>query len=198
MIKQCAYCGKEFDAGQTVRKYCSEQCSYIARLDRKKENYQRRKQGQNWQQSVIKQCPVCNKTFEVSQRQKTRIYCSSECKRKSSENTSTEHSQKKQCKLCGKEFIASNKNQMYCSVSCKSKNAVLKNNGVKKKKGMQQQHCKKHNCLYSPSNWDENGCDYCYLTGEARGCDIKNCTRYVKATQKERDRLRHKVLQRGF
>lgn len=144
---------------------------------------------------MIKQCPVCGKTFEVSQKQKTKIYCSTECKMK---NSNTGHSQKRQCKSCGKEFFTSNKNKMYCSTECKNKNAMLKNNGVKKKKGMQQQHCKKHNCLYSPPNWDENGCDYCYLTGEARGCDIKNCTRYVKATQKERDILRNKLFRRGF
>ena len=58
--------------------------------------------------------------------------------------------------------------------------------------------CKRKDCLYSPPRTHKNGCDYMYLTGEARGCDIKNCTRYVKATQKEQDKLRKKFCGEDF
>ena len=116
-----------------------------------------------------------------------------------SENTSSYKNQiVKQCKMCGRVFTTSRDSQLYCNAFCKQEYAKRYHRENKPKAGQSTQHCKKHDCLYSPPERIFNGCDYCYLTGEKRGCDIKNCTRYVKATQKERDKLRHKILWRGF
>lgn len=150
---------------------------------------------------MIKQCVVCGNLFKaVHGRQ---IYCSEQCRsvvirQKYQEKQTDKNQIVKQCKMCGKVFTTSRDSQLYCNAFCKQEYAKRYHRENKPKAGRSTQHCKKHDCLYSPPERIFNGCDYCYLTGEKRDCDIEHCTRYVRATRKERDKLRSKILGRGF
>lgn len=200
MIKQCAYCGKEFDAIHKSMKYCSEQCRYVVHANKERERYQKRKQEQSHQKSIIKQCPVCGKTFETSIKASTKVYCSIECNKiKKRLEQYNRDCIEKECPICKKKFMTYSTRKICCSKQCNKEYVKIRQkNRPDKKRFASIQHCKKRDCLYSPPDCDINGCDYCYLTGNVRGCDAENCTRYVKSTQKERDKFRNKILWRGF
>lgn len=50
--------------------------------------------------------------------------------------------------------------------------------------------CKQFDCLFHPAANAKNGCDYCIITGELRGCPAgKNCKRYLKVSEKAKRKL---------
>lgn len=106
----------------------------------------------------------------------------------------------RRCAECGEEFI-SHHNSKCCSNECRSiyKKRVDKIYKQKYKKPNIQRPpatkmCKQNDCLYHSIEGDENGCDFCYLTGETRGCSILECTRYITSTVQERRRFRNSKL----
>jgi len=98
MLKECAYCGKEFN-GRSSKKYCSSECYWEslkgARLSPKK-------------------CPGCNKEFIPDR--SLRKFCSKECLLKHRrENRIVK------CKVCGKEFKRTYVGNVFCSNKCRGK-----------------------------------------------------------------------------
>lgn len=73
-IKQCSYCGKEFEHNRSNRKYCSEDCYKAVKNEKRKEYYKKSKYKSK---SKIKQCIHCGKTFEFTHANQK--YCSKEC-----------------------------------------------------------------------------------------------------------------------
>lgn len=54
--------------------------------------------------------------------------------------------------------------------------------------------CKRTDCLYYSPKVDYNGCDYCFLTGNLRGCQRgEECTKYRYATEQQRLQYRTEV-----
>jgi very-short-patch-repair endonuclease/endogenous inhibitor of DNA gyrase (YacG/DUF329 family) len=84
MIKQCEYCGNEFNARWRGAKYCSPVCGRAS---------QRRR--------VSKVCQGCGKTFEAHASRPDRLYCSRECFHRATKAEKVE----KLCPVCGKTFF---------------------------------------------------------------------------------------------
>ncbi len=50
--------------------------------------------------------------------------------------------------------------------------------------------CRRYDCLFHPPTQAKNGCDYCVITGNMRGCDPgKECNKYLKASTSAKSRL---------
>ena len=96
MIKNCLFCGKEFEAKKRTQKLCSSSCVGLY----------------NWQNMspVIKTCLSCGKEFETKNPQKK--YCSPECRTKA-------QGYYKICPVCGKQFKTNSKNRIFCSTVCR-------------------------------------------------------------------------------
>lgn len=74
MIKQCALCGREFNATVSGQKYCSKECSKEGRRIYIK-NWSRKHRGHESGPTRI--CPVCGHGFKTERNKK---YCSPECR----------------------------------------------------------------------------------------------------------------------
>lgn len=108
------------------------------------------------------------------------------------------------CKYCGKQFEAISHRQqmakMYCCLQCRTKSAYEKR--VAKKQALakapkKRKFCNRKNCLYYPPEYaqNQNHCDFCYLTGQPRGCKSgTECTKYKKSTTAEKSAFRNKIL----
>ena len=81
MIKSCAVCGKEFEAGKLFKKYCSQECAAQALKEQNQESarrcYERKREAKLKLPKRIKHCEHCGKEFEPYN--STQNFCSSEC-----------------------------------------------------------------------------------------------------------------------
>ncbi len=124
-VKQCAFCGKEFNPRGTNRKYCSAECTY-------KEYKKRRQTRMNWliENRANKTCPVCGKEFKAHNLNQK--YCSPECKHqvdikrdrvlyytRRGREVPERQSGPITCAFCGKEFEPTTYNNRFCSEQCK-------------------------------------------------------------------------------
>lgn len=47
--------------------------------------------------------------------------------------------------------------------------------------------CERKSCLYHPPDCEANGCDYCLLTGQPRGCPASTvCDKYKRVSSKRK------------
>lgn len=54
--------------------------------------------------------------------------------------------------------------------------------------------CRRTDCMYHAPPSSNNGCDYCWIKDELRGCPLGDkCTKYVFATKEKQDKARRKV-----
>lgn len=124
MIKNCLYCGKEFEFeynGGRLKKYCSNRCA------------ERKRHGVILKDDEFNDkylCKQCGKKF-ISENKKH--LCSEECTKKyilcrakelrKSENyiQPTRKIYKKICLFCGGQFETKNNNAKYCSMKCVNK-----------------------------------------------------------------------------
>lgn len=55
--------------------------------------------------------------------------------------------------------------------------------------------CSRLSCLYHAPEQDIMGCDYCYLTGQPRGCRTgSECTKYTRVSYKTKAEYRRKQI----
>lgn len=113
IVKQCAFCGKEFEPKNGIQRFCSTACYMKAR------NEKRKADRLAAVETVV--CPTCGKEFEREYKQ--RRFCSDECARLSRTKAAEEKrlnqpAKTKQCVFCGKPF-ASWGRKRYCSPECR-------------------------------------------------------------------------------
>ena len=147
------------------------------------------------QKTMIKPCVHCGKPFETSS--VLRKYCSAKC-----QDVHNNMTRIRVCPVCNKEFSSKSSLTKYCSKDC-AKKAKNQNSKLINKKRRQAEEvrfykkkCGRTSCLYHPRIEANNGCDYCYLTGNKRGCPTgKECTRYEKVTKSERQAKRERLIE---
>ena len=60
---------------------------------------------------------------------------------------------------------------------------------------MKYKKCSRLSCLYHAPEQDIMGCDYCYLTGQPRGCRTgSECTKYTRVSYKTKTEYRSKQI----
>ena len=98
MVKQCSFCGKDFEPTNNKQIYCDRKCYWEGHA----------KEARRKLRKVYKRkCKFCGTEYETTDRRK--IYCSNECKIKwHIAKIPTPHKGKKGiCAVCGKEFTVS-------------------------------------------------------------------------------------------
>lgn len=93
----------------------------------------------------------------------------------------------KACKTCGSNFTPTNPCNIYCSPSCKGKNAYYKRNygitdadlaSMKKEQDNKCYLCHSEGFLIGKNNHDERlAVDHCHTTGKVRKLLCHNCNR---------------------
>lgn len=93
----------------------------------------------------------------------------------------------KACKTCGSIFTPTNPCNVYCSPSCKGKNAYYKRNygitdadlaAMKKEQDNKCYLCRSEGFLIGKNNHDEKlAVDHCHSTGKVRKLLCHNCNR---------------------
>lgn len=120
MKKNCLICGKEFEARDDRRKYCSEECA----AEGTRIAYRKRKEAERAARKPIN-CPICGKEFKpLTGAYK---YCSKECSAIAEKRNLHEYWVRRKankeyirvCERCGKEFKAGCKTTKYCSRECR-------------------------------------------------------------------------------
>jgi endogenous inhibitor of DNA gyrase (YacG/DUF329 family) len=107
---KCQNCGKKFEVYFCRRnaKFCSLECRYKSMIGNHIKQITR----------IKKQCPLCNKIFEVKKSHKDkRKFCSLECYNK----TRMKNAEIKICPICGKKFRVKASERLirhYCSLKC--------------------------------------------------------------------------------
>ena len=116
-IKKCECCNKVFTSAKKDNKFCSKECSGIARRNR-----------------VLIPCAWCNKDVEVTESKSNgNVYCSSECKSKKisqqfkSSNNPNYKRVKTKCSGCDKEILVTpsrleKQKYIFCSNECYKNN----------------------------------------------------------------------------
>lgn len=61
-------------------------------------------------------CPVCGKTFPITNNNQK--YCSLECQKKAKNQRRKKHITYKTCPICGKQFIPNSSTHRYCTEEC--------------------------------------------------------------------------------
>ena len=94
VIKKCKYCQKEFETIDNKKEFCSMSCSttYYNKLYRSRlkegskikisktlKEYYKTHKNPSLKEKIKKDCPICNKEFEVRPCEKNKIYCSKQC-----------------------------------------------------------------------------------------------------------------------
>lgn len=60
---------------------------------------------------------------------------------------------------------------------------------------MKYKKCSRLSCLYHAPKQDIMGCDYCYLTGQPRGCPTGTaCDKYKRVSSKRKQSIRNTLL----
>lgn len=100
--KQCKRCGSGFYNPNSTAKYCSRECSALAR-----------------RRGETRSCRICGSEFYLSPAQlrargNTAKYCSLKCNGKAKSLTRTYLT----CKQCGKRFYNGHRHLQYCSREC--------------------------------------------------------------------------------
>lgn len=149
--RQCKICGRWFKPNAPVQVMCSHECRLEAERQYQRRHYQElkakregktneqrkeekvvygepiiRASGRKWTPR-IKTCPVCGKTFAVTNNKQ--IYCCREHLIKANNNFNGYRKDKtegkkndlyvKTCAICGKEFTAKRDEAKYCSDKCR-------------------------------------------------------------------------------
>lgn len=147
------------------------------------------------QKTIIKICEHCGKRFETSS--VLRKYCSAKC-----QDTHNNMARIRVCSVCNKQFSPKSSLTKYCSKDCANKAKKQKAKLINKKRRQtaevkfHKKTCGRTSCLYHPRIEADNGCDYCYLTGNKRGCPAgKECTRYEKVTKSEKQAKRERSIE---
>ena len=109
IIKNCAYCNKEFEGNNYV-KYCSLYCRNEASIEYTRE-YQKKHYTEIRKYKKI--CTICRKEFYTDSDKKE--CCSSECIKINNKNKYLESRKIKICPICNKEFQS---NKKCCSEEC--------------------------------------------------------------------------------
>lgn len=153
MLKNCALCGKEFEA-TSARKYCSKECKK-EKLRELARQYSRQRYRLKLQ---TKKCLICGKSFKGYKKNK---YCSRLCANEAKRRHSRLYWIKyhrinrkdrikiqseginiiqyiKTCRHCGKEFIATNHRICFCSEECRKKEKE-KNQEIQKRRNRLKQ-----------------------------------------------------------
>lgn len=109
----CECCGKSFKSAKKTNKYCSRECSGLAKRKR-----------------VINHCEWCNNEFEtIESRKNNHIYCSSDCRSKSfskkfnSINNPNYKRMSTKCNGCDKDILVTpsrvkKQKYIFCSNAC--------------------------------------------------------------------------------
>jgi hypothetical protein len=140
-MKECAYCGRKFQANSGKQIYCCRECH----LASKRKN------------AKPKICEICGSEFIPKQpRQK---YCTYECGQKARyEFVKIKKAMKENtpipCKRCGKEFIPSHHSEKYCSATCRT----LYHRELIKKKKYQPKQCVICGDVFTPTRKDQVTC----------------------------------------
>ena len=87
MIKQCKWCGKEFEPRHYSTKYCSDKC----RKDFYRKYYRERYKHKN---PKLVTCLICGKSFWRRGKQNSK-YCSPECASEAHRNLARDYSKRK-------------------------------------------------------------------------------------------------------
>lgn len=141
MIKNCALCGREFEATANAQKYCSDEC----RQEGFRESARRYYMYHHGAKFQTKKCPICGRKFKGYRNDK---YCGHVCAdearlryarnyyrnyyknhyREQKENEIKIQNESinirqyiKTCIHCGREFIAKNHRVGFCSEECRKK-----------------------------------------------------------------------------
>ena len=92
MLKQCQWCGKEFDAPNSKHRYCSDKCHKKKQYAYENEFYKKKRA---LQPKPIKVCMICGKEFERTKHNLK--FCSDECRKEQAKRQSKKfHRQYKQ------------------------------------------------------------------------------------------------------
>lgn len=131
MIKQCEYCGKDFEAQTVRRKFCSDVCRQQGHRkshpQRKKTEEQKQRDRERQREKYAREhhigekriCVICGNEF-MSKSEKRRT-CSKQCSHILSRRETgfcNGHLITKACVVCGKEFKTYKSRQVTCSTEC--------------------------------------------------------------------------------
>jgi hypothetical protein len=207
IIKKCVICGEEFKCAKArneLKNYCSKECKnkdnkemkvkveegkeikcvfcneIINSINKKFCLDECKNKYLNINNTVIKQCKICNKDFKCTKSKgKSQNYCSKECRNKRYEKD--RHIQK--CKECEKDFSVSNyllNRKKFCSKKCKEK-YLDKNNRIIKKCVICGEEFK---CSKSESEWKETCSKECAKINveqiKINGHEIRKCIQCEK------------------
>ena len=93
------------------------------------------------------------------------------------------------CNNCGKEFTQTHHTQKYCSDECRrivglyqTKDCAKRRKYTKPGKGYKGDQCKHKDCIYKSGTriMGTYPCEYMLITGFSRGCEAKDCNKYIK------------------
>lgn len=76
MINKCVFCGNEFEAQKSTKKYCSKNCENKMKYIRQKERKEAEKQGINYNE---KECLICGKKFIPKNKNANQRTCCYDC-----------------------------------------------------------------------------------------------------------------------
>lgn len=76
-MKICPICQKEFESHNGMQKFCSANCTNIARNNRRNKHSREELSSQ-----FVRKCLVCETEFEVDSLRYSKKYCCDECRRK--------------------------------------------------------------------------------------------------------------------
>lgn len=111
-MKNCIWCGKEFDPYSPFQKYCSDTCHKLRDADY---TLQKSRDGKT------RVCEICGNELPKFRHR----YCSDKCRNRSSairEGTCLDHGLlTKTCVICGKEFQTYKSRKITCSEECSKK-----------------------------------------------------------------------------
>lgn len=131
MVKQCEYCGKEFEAQTVRRKFCSDVCRQRehrkSHPQRKKTEEQKQRDRERQREKYAREhhigekriCVICGNEF-MSKSEKRRT-CSKQCSHILSRRETgfcNGYLITKVCVVCGKEFKTYKSRQVTCSTEC--------------------------------------------------------------------------------
>ena len=123
MKKNCLICGKEFEARDDRKKYCSEACA----RESQRNAYRKWKEAERAKRAAEPPiaCPICGKEFKpLTGAYK---YCSKDCSAIAEKRNLHKYWVRRMankeyirtCERCGKEFRAGCKTTKYCSQECR-------------------------------------------------------------------------------
>lgn len=123
MIKKCEICNIEFETTIHNKKFCSPECS---KQGTKIRSAKRRNAD------IVKDCPICGKSFEIKKNGALTKYCSQECadearrirnrERWRKDNPGWDDGTNRVCEWCGQAYTVSARNAhraRFCSDECR-------------------------------------------------------------------------------